>query len=233
LNMRPTVFLPALKDSLRLYRPFLASSLLLLLILFFGVELLHHYFLTIMRLTQGIQSFNLPAIMGQILTSLLEFVCLTMLVPLKIMALQGRAPDIGFVAFTQKHIKALTLESLRALAVTLIWTMALILPGFFKYLRFFFVPYIVVADPLYEKGQVDALEKSNQLVKGYTLQLFIIICLLTASELTRGAMREKFPLLQEPVAAIGLAVGFFAFSLLTNILLFRIYQLRMESSGRN
>jgi hypothetical protein len=226
--MRPSVTLEALRDTTQLFLPFIKKSLALLLGLFLLIECMQQYFLFLAQMAQELQSINWPAIVGQLLSSLLEFVTLTMLIPLNCMILQKEHPQMGFFEFSKKHLHGLTVESLRALAMTLIWTMALILPGLFKYVRYMFVPYVVVSEPEYYTGQVDALEKSNQLVKGYTFQLVIILVVLTATELLRGSLREQFPLFQNPVPAIALAAGFYAFNIFTNILLFRVYQLRLK-----
>jgi len=86
----------------------------------------------------------------------------------------------------------------------------------------------VVADPNYESGQVDALEASSKLVKGYTFQLFVVILALTVAELWRGTMREQYPLMQSPLFALLIGFGFFIFNIFSNILLFRVYQLRLK-----
>jgi hypothetical protein len=217
----------ALKDTNKLFLPFVKNSLPLLIVIYFGCELMQHFFLTMIAAAKLTQSMNLPAMFGGVLTSLLEFVFMTMLVPLRVMNLQSQQPPGSFIEFTKKHIAALTAESLRAFGVTMLWLCLFIIPGIYKYICYFFVPYVVVADEAYIRGERDALEYSTQLVKGFSLQLLTLIVLFTLADLARGHMRESLPLQQSPVATLIVGLGFFAFVIYTNILLFRIYQLRV------
>src|SRR5690606_19841039 len=50
---------------------------------------------------------------------------------------------LSFNAFINKKLKSLVAESLRAISHILLWTLALILPGFYKYLLYIFVSYVV------------------------------------------------------------------------------------------
>lgn len=220
------MFSQMFKDANSLFPPLVKRSLWLLLILFIGVEFLHHYFLLVTQLTKDIQSMNIYGLLGQLFTSLLEFVTLTMLIPLRVMELDNAQSPGSFWAFTQKHIGPLTIESMRALAMTILWSLLFIVPGVIKYIRYFFVPYVVVADPLYQKGERDALEYSNQLVKGITFALFVFLVLLLGVDITRNSLREQYPLLTNPIPAFAFAALFFAMNVYANILLFRLYQLR-------
>jgi uncharacterized membrane protein len=221
-----------IKDTYRLLKLIIPKNLPLLLFVFVGIEITQHYFLSIETASRASQNeiSTLIAAIGQGLTSLLEFVFLTMFVPLRVMEIEaGTSSPDSFSSFTKKHLGALTLEGLRSLAVILLWSLLLILPGVFKYLRLLFVPYVVVADPEYMAGRRDALEYSNALVKGKTLQIFFLLVLFLGIEVVRESARENFPLMQQPLFAIGLGAFFFAVSLFTNILLFRIYQLRVKA----
>lgn len=223
------MLLHALKDSYKLFTPFIKNNIVLLGILFLGCEVMQHYFLIVMQATKEVQSFNFVAIMGQMTTSLLEFVVLTILVPLRIIEAQSltKFNQESFISFSQRHMMALTTESLRSLAVVLMWSLLLIIPGLFKYLRYSFVPYVVVADAEYQNGKRDALEYSNALVKGYTLQIFVIFAILLAQESARGWARENFSIVHWPIEALIIGVIFFMMNVFANILLFRIYQLRV------
>ncbi len=233
---KPTQIKQAITSSAQLYKPFIKVTWLGLLSLFIFTEILQHYFHFIAGLTRTTESANLPAILGQILTSLLEFVVFSMLVPLHIMPMTANASafdlqartDETFTKFTQKHIHALTAESLRALGLTMLWSLALILPGFFKYVRYTFMPYVVVADPVYQRGERDALAYSNDLIKGFTGQVLLLILVFMGTEFTRDYMRDQYPLMQSPVIAIMAGLLFFAFNIYANILLFRLYQIRVK-----
>lgn len=221
------------KGSIERLHFIIKSDFWMLLALFIGVELMHHYFLLVLGLTRQTQSMNFLAIMGTLTVSLTEFVTLTMLIPLRVMEGDRGAPKGNFIAFLKKHIGPLASESLRAIAVTLLWTMALILPGIFKYIRYFFVPYVVIADPAYERGERDALKYSDQLVKGSTWILFLVIIVLFGLDTTRSTTREALaPSADSPlsflIAALAAAL-FFVIAIYTNILLFRYYQLRVKA----
>jgi len=211
------------------FQPLLKNSLGLIALLFLGCEAMQHYFALLIRLAQDTQSQNLPAILGQMVVSLTEFVALTMLIPLRVMEFDNKAPAGSFWAFTQKHLAALTLESLRSLAITLLWTLLFIIPGIFKYIRYLFVPYVVVADPVYQEGQRDALEYSDQLAKGIGLPLFVLLVILFGLEALHGSLIESFPLMENPIPALASGFVLFLVSLYANVLLFRIYQLRVKS----
>lgn len=228
------MILNILKNSLGLFKPVVKNSILVLSISFIGGEFLQHYYTQILALTKAAGSINIFAVVNQALVSLLEFVILTMLVPLRVMEHQSNKnePPASFWAFAKKHTPALTLESIRALAVTLLWSLLLILPGVFKYVRLFFVPYVVVADPEYQSGNRDALEYSNKLIKGIGLPLFLLILALFGIDLLRSSVRESFPLFTNPIPAGGLALGFFIFNIYINILLFRLYQERVKELAR-
>lgn len=62
-------------------------------------------------------------------------------------------------------LKYLLIESLRVWGQSFIWGFLLIIPGFYKFMSFLFVPFIVLSDSRYSQGQVDALRESAKLVK--------------------------------------------------------------------
>lgn len=78
------------------------------------------------------------------------------------------------------HFNQLVIEQVRVLA-GVIWRLPLlILPAVLFYIRMLLVPYIVIFDPSYQKGRVDALAESRQLSRGH---LFLFSALLFASYL--------------------------------------------------
>lgn len=229
------MLMKALKDSRKLFIPVMKSDLVLLSLLFLGCEIMQHYFLILIQVTKETQSFNLFAIIGQITTSLFEFVALTMLVPLRVMGREHPnlllSDNETFISFTQRHVTSLTAESIRSLAAVIIWSLLFIIPGIFKYIRYSFVPYVVVADPEYQKGTRDALEYSNELVKGYTFQIFILFAILLAQEAARSWAREHYPIMHQPLSALLAGGFFFMLNIFANILLFRLYQLRVNAKS--
>jgi hypothetical protein len=217
-----------IRSTNQCFLPLLRSNPWLLLVLWVGCELLRQYFAVIGRLSEGHESLVIVAAFGDFTTSLVLYVALSLWAPLRVMEWDRKIPPQSFWAFTQRHVWPLTIESFRAMAVTLLWTLALIFPGLFKYTRLAFVPYVVVADDKYERGERDALEYSNALVKGITLPLFLILLLVLSLDLVQAKFRGEFPIGQEPLMALAIATPFFLVNVYANILLFRIYQLRTK-----
>ncbi|OFZ18129.1 MAG: hypothetical protein A2Z20_06185 [Bdellovibrionales bacterium RBG_16_40_8] len=214
-------------DSSKFYWPVVKRSASVLIPLYIGCEALHHYYTYMSQLTQHMQSFNIMTSIGQLLTSLLEFVVLAMLIPQRVMEIEDNREPGSFWAFAKKHVLPLTIEGLRVVAVTALWSLLLIIPGIFKYLRYSFVQYVVVADPEYQKGERDALSYSNMLVKGITIELLIIILLLFGIEMLRSSFRLTYPITDVPLEAFFSSIAFFFITIYSNILLFRLYQLRV------
>jgi hypothetical protein len=194
-----------------------------------GCELLYSYFEQMAALSPH-TGFQITVMLGQLLTGLLEFVFLTVLTPLRINEITtGSLNKSEFWPYALKHSHAFLIESIRALGMTLLWMLALILPGVFKYLRYCFVPYIVLADPEYEKGNVDALERSNELIRGITLILFLLFLALGLLEYGQTYLRKSFPLGDYfPVWTIIFAAGALV-SVYANILLYELYLVRTKT----
>lgn len=67
--------------------------------------------------------------------------------------------------FTEPYIGSLLAEYLRLLAQVILWGLLLLIPGFIRYCRLIFVPYIAIFSKLYREDKVDALQYSLQLTK--------------------------------------------------------------------
>lgn len=218
------------KTSLSHTKKLITTNIAMLLFAFLLIELSQHHFVNMLSVATSMQNDMLKvlALLGQLFTSITEYVFLAMLVPLRVMIFEGLHAEETFSNFTKKHVLPLAAEGLRAMGVVILWTILLIIPGIFKYVRLTFVPYVVVADPEYGAGRRDALKYSDQITKGFTLQLFGILCVLVLLEMVRGSFRENFMLQQSPVFALLGGAAFFAVSLFANILLFKVYLLRVK-----
>ncbi len=73
------------------------------------------------------------------------------------------------------YLRPLTIEGLRSLSRILMWSLALILPGLFQMVKLSFVNYVVLFDPRYQAGQVDALEESGIISYGVKRYLALIM----------------------------------------------------------
>ena len=104
-----------------------------------------------------------------------------------------------------------------------------LLPATILYIRYSFVPYIVLVDPIYEQGNRNPLKHSYELMRGLTLILLLIFLGLFYLESLRTGFREEYSLLARPFEAILLYLPFEAAGICINILLFYIYQLKQNT----
>ena len=116
------------------------------------------------------------------------------------------------------------IEEIRVLA-SILWRLPLLLfPALFQYVRMAFVPFIVILDPAYARGEVDALKKSQRLSRGrfWLLALTILVSLALPWFLDELAQGENSSIWVEPLKGaasttvtlfINVATGLFLFSL--------------------
>lgn len=74
-----------------------------------------------------------------------------------------------FVHIRSGHIEAFVIETLRSWGKMIWWGFLLILPGFYKYLSFCYVPFVVLMNKNYELGLVDALKESERVFRSKKL----------------------------------------------------------------
>jgi len=67
----------------------------------------------------------------------------------------------------RKYFKYILIESARVAAWIMLGLLLFVIPALIWSVRLFWVLYIVQFDPAYEKGEIDALERSRQLTKGF------------------------------------------------------------------
>lgn len=76
-----------------------------------------------------------------------------------------------------QQFELMIIESLRAWGSTFLWTLFLILPGFYRWLSLSTVPMVVLFSKKYHLGQVDALHQSQQIFHKRWGKIFIFaIC---------------------------------------------------------
>lgn len=111
----------------------------------------------------------------------LLFPLLTMLVTLScFLPKDNIGPRLGLL-FANGSAFQLIKETIRAWGMTFWWFYAFIIPGLYKYLAYSFIPIIVLLDPQYQDGKIDALESSESIFKenwGKLLFLFFILYLI-------------------------------------------------------
>ncbi len=77
-----------------------------------------------------------------------------------------------------RDFNAFLIENLRSWGKILLGFIFLILPGGILFFRYMLVPFVVVFDPEYDRGNVDALERSRALVSALTLPQWLILVFL-------------------------------------------------------
>lgn len=160
------------------------------------------------------------------LLSLLEAFFIIILVPFRVIEAQQGLAKQNYFLILRKHLIPITLEGLRMTGFVILWGLLFILPGLFKQMRWYFMPFVVLTDPLYEKGEVDVLARSNQLAKGITLLIAFVALFDFFIQYAFDAFGQ---LLVGPLQYAGIFMaGLFTLgiSIYTNILLFCIYQQR-------
>lgn len=116
--------------------------------------------------------------------------------------------ELGLMYFIEKHVNQVSIEILRSWGKTLLWSLALILPGMWKYVEFTMIPFVVMLSPGYQRGEQDALEASSRVVKqrlGKIILILILFHLILPSLLT--VFFDDYRLVwQTPVSALFLTL---------------------------
>lgn len=140
--------------------------------------------------------------------------------------------DRNEIAFSMDALQSTGAVDTNVLSVIAL-SLVMLAPSLFYYLRYSFVSYVVLVDPEYKAGRVDALKKSYRLAKGVTWILVVLFVAMAIFELWRSKLRDHFTFLSSPLVAIVVLLAFEALGLYFNILLFRIYELRHKSETRD
>lgn len=68
-----------------------------------------------------------------------------------------------FLTIRSTDIESFIIETLRSWGKTIWWGFLFILPGFYKFLSYSYVPFIVLMEKKYDQGLVDALKESERI----------------------------------------------------------------------
>ena len=129
--------------------------------------------------------------------------------------------SLDFRGFLEKNFSALVIETLRSWGKILSWSFLFILPGIWKYFQYLLVPFVVMADPDYASGQVDALERSSVIVKKHwkALVLFLFLFNLFIPLVTTGLFNSYRLIWKNPTESLVLsALDSYVLILSTHIL---------------
>lgn len=197
-----------------------------LLIIFLFIQLQSQTLLFFVQLSPDNELVQLLGQVGIGSLSLLKTIFLVILVPMRVVELQNQQIPRPYLSFLKKHLGDITLEGLRMTGLVILWSLLLIVPGLFKQIRWYFMPFIVIEDKKYDLGEVDPLDRSNQLVKGITLQIafiaiadFVVQYGLDSLGQSFGGYFQFLGLFLSGILTLGVSVY-------TYILLFSIYQQR-------
>jgi hypothetical protein len=90
-------------------------------------------------------------------------------------SLEGLKYNIG--EFFHHYIGQIFIESLRSWGKTLMWALLFIIPGFWKFLEYSLVPFVVAASPRYDAGHEDALQASAKIFRNHWFKILSILVL--------------------------------------------------------
>jgi hypothetical protein len=134
--------------------------------------------------------------------------------------------------YWNSSVKDLSVEYIRAIAYILLWTLALILPGMWKQIRYSFMAYIVMFDPEYKKGNIDPLAESESLMRGITRWMILMFILVNVADFYVVKLKAKETLTSAPlmvsfvlVISVLLNFYFYCFN-------YAFYKLRLASGTR-
>jgi len=224
--------LKTIRNTNQICIPLFRKHWLELLAIFTFCETFDQFFKHLNFITAQYGEQNMAAVFGRLTVSLLSLVLLTHWAPLRVLGHLGQLPQESLVSFAMRHVRDFTLESLRALGVVLLFLLLFILPGLWKYVQYLLVPYVVLADPNYKAGQVDALKESKRLMQGYSLLGTFVLIVSLPVVLQVGQLTEPLRFTESPLESI---ISFTALSLLSfylNLLLFEFYRVRKATLGR-
>ncbi|MFP5519475.1 MAG: hypothetical protein ACLGGX_06200 [Bdellovibrionia bacterium] len=112
------------------------------------------------------------------------------------------------------------IESLRSWGKVILYSLFLLLPGFWKYSQLIFVPFVVFFSKNYAQGKVDALSESRKRFSQHRIKILVLIVLFqfVVPAILTSAFDEHKSFLIHPTTALALAF------VDTLILLFFIYK---------
>jgi hypothetical protein len=128
--------------------------------------------------------------------------------------------------FNESYLGSFLAEYFRVLANVILFGLLLFLPGFYKYCRLIFVPYITLFARPYREGKIDALELSTALTRGRFLRLAV---LLIATILLQMGL-EFAPQMIEALHTIPLRILSEALNFYVSIWLFAFLYLEFEEA---
>jgi len=158
--------------------PLIKNSWGFLLSLWILISICTMYFEEMLKLDpQRATSVGILATVGLIMTSILESFALMNILPFRLDELERHLHPRPLGPLIKKSVGPLTLEGIRVAANVLLWILVFVIPGVIKQIRYSFFPFIVLLNPDYARGDIDALKESERRVKGHTWTLFFVLAI--------------------------------------------------------
>jgi hypothetical protein len=119
------------------------------------------------------------------------------------------------------------IEEIRVLGAILWRLPLLIVPALFQYVRLAFVPFIVILDPAYARGEVDALAASRRLSRGKFLLLgaTVLISFTLPWILDELAQGDSGSIWSEPLKGVASTTLSLFINIASGLFLFSLYRL--------
>lgn len=196
-----------------------------------GCEFVDQTLLWIERSTVTLESQNLTFAMLRLLMGMILAFLVAILVFRSLGATHSGGQRLSLWQNLRTYLAPLALEGLRALGWILLWSLLFLLPGIYKYVRYSFVNAVVLLDPDYMSGKVDALEESHRLTEAIWIQLLLLILVGGVGVVFLEFQKEKYPAFAAP------SLWFIWFTLLSaltvylNVLLYEIYSVKKTGQG--
>jgi len=133
--------------------------------------------------------------------------------------------DRPILSSIRTNFEQLLIENIRAMGSTLSWSLLFIIPGFYRFIQYSFVNFIVMLDQDYLEGKVDALKKSVTLTNKKIFKVFGIFLLMAVIvPLFVSSFDEYSVLTQTPISALALIMIEILLFILLNLLLLQQWE---------
>lgn len=128
--------------------------------------------------------------------------------------------------FKEPYLESFWAEYFRSLAQILLWGLLLIVPGFVRYARLVFVPFVALFSREYRSGQVDALKLSHALTQGRFGRLLFVLLATSLLEL----FFQISPKFSSALHTYPIRIAFYSVSVLISIWTYSFLFLVFESA---
>lgn len=126
----------------------------------------------------------------------------------------------------RREFELLVIEHLRAWGHTLTWSFLFIIPGFYKWMSYAFVPFVVLFSKKYRDGEVDALKHSTALFRKtwWKIVPVILVFALIIPFFITTSFDQYREIWVTPVGAILLGMTDFGFLILSLTISFFVFR---------